>query len=1110
MNKKFYGALLMGALVMGGAFVSCSDYDDDIKDLQEQINNLNSGSTASIQDVKNQLSAVQSAASAAQAAADKAKAAADAAQGDATAAIEAAKAAVKAEALQAIEAELEKMAKAEDVDRMMTLLMEGKIAAIDDNLNLLGDNVKENAEDIKTLGEQIATLSALLSDEEEQAGVLERLTNMELVMGNMQEKLDMIPVLNNSINELSDLLDMAEIGFNTMDEKVTEISGLLSEVMEKQNDMAKSLGSVNTLNVCVAKRLTSLVFAPTNYINGIEAIKFENLKYTAWGDVKKVSPNTTKNYAIDKVGAVAEYIVNPATVDKDAIAGLSFVQNTATNTRAPKAAGIAVSSYKIEGGVLTANLKKTDAANWGTPSNHADGSIDEAETMTIVSLKAVLSDKVKTAEEKGEVAVYSDWARVVESTETPIIDNALLIKHVGKANWSYVDDRKNADVKNHFWHYDAVYPTVKHLGATKENPVNTEEENKYIVKQISYKQPVDLLSLVRVCTYTGTAGVDAVLTNTFYTVEEAAEMGLTWNFTVEPYWFKNEKDTKDATNQAKFGKIVNEHFLQSTAENGLENNADAVGRTPLVKAQLMDGENIVDVVYFKIQWAAVDTPAKAEAWTECDIPALAYNCLGAYDGWVYEEYMNNLYAKIVEGGYSKDVFHSIYKLEGHLYAGKVTDAVIADVAKADLTKYNTIGMVKDVEDEDAATQTHNIEIQVTPFGAINPEFEQDFEKDAFFFFTSGLHQIVIPVKISVKAGVYSEAVNYFGSQWSTGDKTVRGYVDNDFNVVGDINKFRALNPTLWSDSKLGLDKSYATTQLIGSLTFGYVVPGTGKAPADIKNLVAYTPYKGTKAVLKDASDIIFDDSRLMLLPNGKWNVSDDGKELYDGLVLAAKIDGNNVYLIDDKASSPLTTTGKATAQPTEAALRLVGQKVPVKVLATNCEESVFDQYLCYFIEPLKFIGTDNTITLVDVKNGADSDPVGIAKIIKLQENFGQNSAQIAIFGAAKAEAENMKLINWYEVENVVVDTDKAMTSLNLNGTQDTTCKTLLSKIRNEADEQSYTVKYDAVKDELSFHNASGNAIAKDYSFQVEIPVTIDTKWQKGLTANLKVTIKSGL
>ena len=42
MNKKFVGALLLGSLVMGGGFVSCSDYDEDIQSLNERVDAVES------------------------------------------------------------------------------------------------------------------------------------------------------------------------------------------------------------------------------------------------------------------------------------------------------------------------------------------------------------------------------------------------------------------------------------------------------------------------------------------------------------------------------------------------------------------------------------------------------------------------------------------------------------------------------------------------------------------------------------------------------------------------------------------------------------------------------------------------------------------------------------------------------------------------------------------------------------------------------------------------------------------------------------------------------------------------------------------------------------
>lgn len=43
MKKKFYGALLLGSVLLAGGMVSCSDYDDDIAALQSQTNDLRAG-----------------------------------------------------------------------------------------------------------------------------------------------------------------------------------------------------------------------------------------------------------------------------------------------------------------------------------------------------------------------------------------------------------------------------------------------------------------------------------------------------------------------------------------------------------------------------------------------------------------------------------------------------------------------------------------------------------------------------------------------------------------------------------------------------------------------------------------------------------------------------------------------------------------------------------------------------------------------------------------------------------------------------------------------------------------------------------------------------------
>ena len=58
MNKKFLSAILFGALMVTstGTFVSCKDYDDDIKDLQEKVDKL-----ATKEDMASQIATLQAA-----------------------------------------------------------------------------------------------------------------------------------------------------------------------------------------------------------------------------------------------------------------------------------------------------------------------------------------------------------------------------------------------------------------------------------------------------------------------------------------------------------------------------------------------------------------------------------------------------------------------------------------------------------------------------------------------------------------------------------------------------------------------------------------------------------------------------------------------------------------------------------------------------------------------------------------------------------------------------------------------------------------------------------------------------------------------------------------
>ena len=138
MNKKLFGTLLLGSLLLGGTFVSCKDYDDDIDNLQSQVDALKS-SAALKTDVDGLKSSLEGAISSAQNAATAAKAAADAAEKKANEATsELAKKAAQAD-LEAAQAKLaaaeEKLAKLEaaiaELDGLEAKLTEATAAEFD-------------------------------------------------------------------------------------------------------------------------------------------------------------------------------------------------------------------------------------------------------------------------------------------------------------------------------------------------------------------------------------------------------------------------------------------------------------------------------------------------------------------------------------------------------------------------------------------------------------------------------------------------------------------------------------------------------------------------------------------------------------------------------------------------------------------------------------------------------------------------------------------------------------------------------------------------------------------------------------------------------------------
>ena len=470
-------------------------------------------------------------------------------------------------------------------------------------------------------------------------------------------------------------------------------------------------------------------------------------------------------------------------------------------------------------------------------------------------------------------------------------------------------------------------------GKTMLDRVYTDvDANKFIGVSATYTEDLDLLKHVKVCDDNGNE------------IDYKA-YGLEFKFNIMPYVVKNQNATQDNTDQKMFA-VINGSILTPIARNDASKkyNADAVGRTPVIQAVLCDTKNnaVADVRYFKVQW--IDKAAVTRVWSpDALLNPVSYKCAGLYQQYILEKYMNDLYAGIVENGLTKSQFHDTYnkvytsavnnyQFFAYSYTEKLwtpdqktityTKEQVLELLKTgnatELEKLG-IGYVQDVIDNSAATQTHNFLISLIPGGkeaqtwnstnsitVNNPYYEGDYKFEGFFAFQSATEYVVIPVVFDIRLGATDYKYGYLASQW-------QGLSGNAEADRKNANKVRPINPTLISDATDGTAGGYATTQLIGDITYGYMANGV--TPLNYNSLLVYYNYNDTKkeTPLAIGSDLIFDESRFAevlpsiadlnvynpttkeLVQEAQWHTEDATKTLF--YARYSKNPANNKYEI---------------------------------------------------------------------------------------------------------------------------------------------------------------------------------------------------------------------
>lgn len=702
MKKKLFFKFLVFAVI--AAFVtvtSCNDYDDDISGLQKQISENGSAISA----LQTQLTTLQTAATTAQTAADAAKTAAAEAKTAADAAkavgdeakADAATAKAKAEeaiaaaaqakadaiteakaevaALKAImESDLAKKVDQSVFDNALVVLnaqiegIENGLSTLQDTVEGIDDRVIQNTTDIKDaqdaiealitanvdLGIQLDALKLYaeatreLADDNKEA-IEAAQTAIEEAQG---EIVDLWQQLTDDKAELKGLIDAnasAIEGLITglgeanqsiadleerIDGKLDVIRGDISDIQDDIRDINSQILAINgnlaSLHTLIVNRLTAITLASNAYVDGIEAIIFNSLMYKPMdADENAEVPSEDYNYST-AAPAIASYKFNPRSFNL-ANADYNYVDRTAT--------------------IISTGLRSA-SSNWveieGAPvKNAADGTVN----FTLRRLNAHDTQPAEgkgnfialEATLKGEAVDQDETGVVIAAAQELVYDNILdayNVRIADKATLATAED-------------DAHYPVTFAEAVAGE----------IWYEDMTYDKIYDLKAKVATCANDG---------NTHAAFDIDA-YNLKYKFSVasSAYNIVSENTT---TNQQTWINLVDGDAGTFQAEDF---NIEAVGRTPILKVELVDqAGNVVRRAFVKVKIGV----KKSEDISVGTFHDLEFKCDATTASYELSEQFirENVYRLITSGketGLSHEMFWTLYELDNSMV--KKNNVVVA-------------------------------------------------------------------------------------------------------------------------------------------------------------------------------------------------------------------------------------------------------------------------------------------------------------------------------------------------------------------------------------------------------------------------------------------------
>ena len=331
-------------------------------------------------------------------------------------------------------------------------------------------------------------------------------------------------------------------------------------------NVTKADGTTGSVTISKTNNLRSLVFIPQVYVDGVQGLTYDSYAYKALtlSEKDSKSEKTTAAATSTTINPVvyAEYHVNPANANVNELKDkLSFMVKPNVDYISSRAAASNDFAMTPEFVSFTDGILKVKVNIKGI-----------AATEEKISVFALNVEK-----ENGE-DVTSDYATVFKKdlSDLAIADPAAEAAKKGIADKDEHYRTKIAAVDADAYNQKVVWAEG-----------NTEAESKtYCDTIVVYNQSLDLTKCVEAHELACEGG-DKIK------VADLEKLGLSFAFDV----VKNYKVGNPVTDQADFVTLADGVLTPKVYET--EGRA-AIGRTPIVRVRLMDGENLVKVAYIKV------------------------------------------------------------------------------------------------------------------------------------------------------------------------------------------------------------------------------------------------------------------------------------------------------------------------------------------------------------------------------------------------------------------------------------------------------------------------------------------------------------------------------